>query len=479
MNRRLRFTVEIIIVSCAFWGLNLIHTAYGKSGLVRIPQEERVSALIPLPTMAEFCEISNDDGVPLFYSTSFDSGMGIAVYMDPAQCGVDYPYPFQITDVHFYLYEPLGEDYLWPVDIQVNVRAISGGDKCNGPDSVLCSEIFSIPSDSAYPVMMNLSLAQPYCVMRPFFVEVMYQSRKNTSTLPSLVMDTEIPNAPDTCDNWFLDTLGYHGWVDYWGVESLPGDGIIRATGYVSSSECPRDSVRISSDTTCLTADARTSIRVTNFYPVAAMTIPLHYVTDCLSLTVDSVSFSGTRIENWEIKNVSIKADTVALSLIADAGGGTPPLPSGEGSIAHIHFSTDCDTEHVNDTCFIAFDTTTFQPENQHLLFVHNYGTEFIPGFEPGTTFVALHRPGDVNGSCVINIGDVVYLINYLFKGGPEPCPLDAGDVNGDCIVDIGDVVYLINYLFKGGPPPVCGCASNPNSAGNCVEVRPTTAYRR
>ena len=61
---------------------------------------------------------------------------------------------------------------------------------------------------------------------------------------------------------------------------------------------------------------------------------------------------------------------------------------------------------------------------------------------------------GDVNGDEVINSADVVYLINYLFKGGPPPEPLEAGDVNCDGIINSADVVYLINYLFKGGPPP-------------------------
>ncbi|HEX7401110.1 MAG TPA: dockerin type I repeat-containing protein [candidate division Zixibacteria bacterium] len=63
---------------------------------------------------------------------------------------------------------------------------------------------------------------------------------------------------------------------------------------------------------------------------------------------------------------------------------------------------------------------------------------------------------GDANADAVIDVGDVVYLINYLFKSGPVPSPLEAGDVNCDGNVDVGDVVYLINYLFKGGPPPAC-----------------------
>jgi hypothetical protein len=68
------------------------------------------------------------------------------------------------------------------------------------------------------------------------------------------------------------------------------------------------------------------------------------------------------------------------------------------------------------------------------------------------TVFVA----GDANGDGTVDIGDVVYLVNYLYKGGLAPDPIQAGDANGDAVVDVGDVVYLINYLYKGGDPPVC-----------------------
>jgi len=70
-----------------------------------------------------------------------------------------------------------------------------------------------------------------------------------------------------------------------------------------------------------------------------------------------------------------------------------------------------------------------------------------------------LYKPGDTNGDQVVDVGDVVFMINYLFKVGASPTPLASGDVNGDCKVDVGDVVYLINYLFKGGPQPALGCA--------------------
>jgi hypothetical protein len=61
---------------------------------------------------------------------------------------------------------------------------------------------------------------------------------------------------------------------------------------------------------------------------------------------------------------------------------------------------------------------------------------------------------GDVNGDGSINSADAVYLVNYLFVGGPEPQPWESGDVNCDGIINSSDVVYLINYLFIGGPPP-------------------------
>jgi hypothetical protein len=63
---------------------------------------------------------------------------------------------------------------------------------------------------------------------------------------------------------------------------------------------------------------------------------------------------------------------------------------------------------------------------------------------------------GDANADGQINASDVVYLINYLFVGGPEPQPWQSGDANCDGALNVSDVIYLINYLFIGGPAPGC-----------------------
>jgi hypothetical protein len=67
---------------------------------------------------------------------------------------------------------------------------------------------------------------------------------------------------------------------------------------------------------------------------------------------------------------------------------------------------------------------------------------------------IGFYLRGDVTLDGSIDIGDVIYLINYLFRNGWGIIPEWIGDASSDGNVDIGDVVFLINYLFKGGPPP-------------------------
>jgi len=61
---------------------------------------------------------------------------------------------------------------------------------------------------------------------------------------------------------------------------------------------------------------------------------------------------------------------------------------------------------------------------------------------------------GDANGDGVIDLGDVLHLVSYLYKGGSAPDPLEAGDCDCNGIIDLGDVLYLVSYLYKGGPAP-------------------------
>jgi hypothetical protein len=87
--------------------------------------------------------------------------------------------------------------------------------------------------------------------------------------------------------------------------------------------------------------------------------------------------------------------------------------------------------------------------------------------------YVGFYR-GDINASDTLelpnlDISDLVYLLNYLYRGGPASLPFaDQGNVDGKgpfggpvdtaCPknnVDVQDLVYLLNYIYRGGPPPV------------------------
>jgi hypothetical protein len=59
--------------------------------------------------------------------------------------------------------------------------------------------------------------------------------------------------------------------------------------------------------------------------------------------------------------------------------------------------------------------------------------------------------------TCWIDLGDVVYLVNYVYKAGPPPSPICMGDCapSHDGMVDAEDLVYLIQYLYQGGLPPL------------------------
>jgi hypothetical protein len=55
---------------------------------------------------------------------------------------------------------------------------------------------------------------------------------------------------------------------------------------------------------------------------------------------------------------------------------------------------------------------------------------------------------GDANGDGSANVSDAVYIINYIFTGGPEPVNFSAADVINDCAINISDAVRIIGYVF-------------------------------
>ena len=76
----------------------------------------------------------------------------------------------------------------------------------------------------------------------------------------------------------------------------------------------------------------------------------------------------------------------------------------------------------------------------------------------------ACYVRGNVDGrggpDGTMNVSDLTYLIDYLFREGPPPANMEEADINrsgssGDPEVNVSDVTYLVDYLFRGGPGPL------------------------
>jgi hypothetical protein len=80
-------------------------------------------------------------------------------------------------------------------------------------------------------------------------------------------------------------------------------------------------------------------------------------------------------------------------------------------------------------------------------------------GAETGWSQIAtieLEAAGDANHDGNVTIGDAVFIVSYVFRGGPAPVVFDAADCNCDGKVNVGDAVFLVSYIFRSGPEPGC-----------------------
>ncbi|MEZ5359336.1 MAG: FG-GAP-like repeat-containing protein [Candidatus Zixiibacteriota bacterium] len=133
------------------------------------------------------------------------------------------------------------------------------------------------------------------------------------------------------------------------------------------------------------------------------------------------------------------------LFFLSGSGPAYPPLAPGDGPVVKLIFApVYFQSTSTIDTVTISGDTTIC-------------GASFfsyVPAVNPGIISTMVCGDTDSDGS--VNVGDAVYLINYIFKNGFPPIPLSRGNVNCDASVNVGDAVYLINYIFRGGPEPCC-----------------------
>jgi hypothetical protein len=109
----------------------------------------------------------------------------------------------------------------------------------------------------------------------------------------------------------------------------------------------------------------------------------------------------------------------------------------------------------LEDSTTICIDTT-WEPTGRPS-FSRADAVTYLPRDNmPYCASIVLSEYGDATGDGVINIADVMWMVNYLYRSGPYPASFEAGDANCDGDHGILDILILINYLYKGGRPPGC-----------------------
>jgi hypothetical protein len=129
-------------------------------------------------------------------------------------------------------------------------------------------------------------------------------------------------------------------------------------------------------------------------------------------------------------------------------GGGSPPLAPGNGEVLKIFLTID---SFALGSQTAVIDTTSFASIR---LALTSPSSSYTPIVFTGAIMSKTVIRGDCNRDLTINLLDLLYLVNYVFRSGPFPVTVQAGDNNRDFSVDVIDLNYIVNYVFRGGPPP-------------------------
>jgi hypothetical protein len=119
----------------------------------------------------------------------------------------------------------------------------------------------------------------------------------------------------------------------------------------------------------------------------------------------------------------------------------------------HFKVAGPLDPDNIHTICF---DTTHIPPSGCMFCFIDPNGNAFMPLWGGQLCLPVKLLCGNPNGDNDVNVGDCVFMINYIFRGGPGPEPWQLGDANCDGTLDVGDVVFLIAASFRYGPQPEC-----------------------
>jgi hypothetical protein len=235
---------------------------------------------------------------------------------------------------------------------------------------------------------------------------------------PPNPIDADLDGSPGINMGDLLQLIGYY----FGGCSLLPYTGASVKVGsqirFSSDLIFPIDTITHSNqDTTYLKI-------IANGGPdLMGMVIPISYASQPgeVEVTLNQVSFSGSILPAAWTKSASIdNVNKKVLLYIYPANPSNPALDSGTvGTVATLYFTKTVDGKPL------AISTTEIPPSHQFIL-ISSYCADNSGGISPSerifTPMLSLALNGDTNCDGKVDVGDVVYTINYLYKHGPPPC---------------------------------------------------------
>jgi murein tripeptide amidase MpaA len=180
------------------------------------------------------------------------------------------------------------------------------------------------------------------------------------------------------------------------------------------------------------------------------------------ALTIEDFQLDGNQVPSTFFLLSPADGDTVPTPIAFEWEPSVDPDPGEEVSYDIVisispsfHFDSVMTIHNVEQNQYIS-DSLIFTRPHRYFWKVRAHD-DFCGNTYSNQTFSFFaFNLGDVNTDGVIDIGDVVFLLNFLYRNGDPPNLVEAGDANCDGIVNVADVVYLVNYLYRGGDPPSC-----------------------
>jgi hypothetical protein len=135
---------------------------------------------------------------------------------------------------------------------------------------------------------------------------------------------------------------------------------------------------------------------------------------------------------------------------------GSGNVPPGSGPILKLYFNVQGQPAYGQEASLSIGGYSSYQPPTFTGDYI-SYAPTTIDGvvsYENCCQGIRGNADGDPEQS--IDISDLIYLVTYMFQGGPEsPCMKEA-NVDGDIFesIDITDLIHLVNYMFQDGADP-------------------------